>query len=237
MAVKVLIVEDEVLVAEHLKADLEDMGFEVTALCISSEECFAAVQQSPPDVILMDIHIKGELNGIEVTARLNQQTAIPIIYLTSNTDAFTMHKALETRPQSFLSKPYNVKDLKAAIEIAFRSFNQNTPDTETSEAPASVFVKRGEMYHRIQLDDILYISASGSYCTVTTEKGDYMLSMNLQHFSHRIGMATIVRIHRSYSVNIAKVDRFDHFSVYINGKALPVSKSYKEAVFKHLQRI
>jgi DNA-binding LytR/AlgR family response regulator len=239
MAVKILIVEDEVLVAENLAADLTDLGFEVTDLAISADECFAAIDKLVPDVVLMDIQIKGKMNGIEVVERLNEQMSIAVIYLTSNTDSATMQRAIATKPKSFISKPYNLGDLQAAIEIAFQIYNDEPQnEVESNDASfSSVFVKSGEFYHRINLDDVLYVQASGSYCTITTDSGEFVLSMNLQNFINKVPRKNFVRVHRSFVANIQHIEKFDNNSIVIHGKELPISKSYREKVFKNLQRL
>ncbi|MFT6922101.1 MAG: DNA-binding LytR/AlgR family response regulator [Crocinitomicaceae bacterium] len=237
MAVKVLIVEDEVLIAENLAADLSDLGYVIKGIAISDEECFEALDKEIPDVILMDIKIKGALNGIEVVERINKTMSIPIIYLTSNTDPLTMRKAIATKPHSFISKPYNVQDLQASIEIAFNEFNYQAVSVQKNNQSASFFVKSGELYHRVKVDEILYAEASGSYCVVNTDSGEFVLSMNLQSFFNKIAGANFVRTHRSFLVNIAKVDKFDNHSVYIEGNEIPISKSNREEVLKHLHRL
>ena len=179
------------------------------------------------------------MNGIEVTEYLNKTFSIPIIYLTSNTDPATMEKAIASKPASFISKPYNTSDLQASISLAFQRFNEEDKDTTDSSlpTPSSIFVKSGEFYHRVNLDEILFVEASGSYCTITTESGEYVLSMNLQNFINKLPRKDFVRVHRSYLVNIQRVEKFDHYSVVVHGRELPISKSNREGVFKHLQRI
>lgn len=236
---KILIVEDEVLVAEDLCADLEEMGFEVVDIAISGEECFTSFKMHNPDVVLMDIRIKGELNGIEVAKKLKETATTPIIYLTSNTDSVTMKLAIESHPQSFISKPYNRKDLKAAIEIAIINHNQKELENSTKETPlqAAVFVKKGEFYQRVELSEILYIEAAGSYSTVFTEKNEYVLSTNLHRFENKVENSSFVRIHRSYIININKVEGLGHQSVIINNKELPISTSYRNEVLPLFQKL
>ncbi len=237
MSVKVLIVEDEILIAENLEADLEDLGYTVLDIALSSNECFDSLSKVKPDVILMDIQIQGDLNGIEVVEKINETMSIPVIYLTSNTDPVTMNKALATKPHSFISKPYNLNDLQAAIEIAFQGFNQQENSTDNSEPINSVFVKSGEHYHRVNFDEILYAVASGSYCVVTTLQEDFVLSMILQNFMNKLSDPCFIRSHRSFLVNITKVEKFDNSSVYIKSKEIPISKSNRVGLFKHLNRL
>ena len=109
MGIKVLIVEDEVLVAEEIAADMEDYGFEVTEIATSSEECLSSIENNVPNIILMDINIKGNKDGIETAKLIHQTSKIPIIYLTANTDSVTFKRALESLPNAFISKPYQKK--------------------------------------------------------------------------------------------------------------------------------
>lgn len=237
---RVLIVEDEVLVAEDIAADLKEMGFDVVDIAISGEECLASFEKNEPDVILMDIKLKGELNnGIEVAKMLNKEASVPIVFLTANTDSNTMKQAIESHPQSFISKPYNKKDLKAAIEIAFIHHNQNELEIDVKENPllSCVFVKCGDFFQRVELSEILYIEAAGSYSTVNTDKKSYLLSTNLRCFESKVANSNFVRIHRSFIVNISKVEGFGQHSILINQKELPLSPSYREDVLKLFNRL
>lgn len=239
MSIKILIVEDEILIAEDISFDLTEMGFNVVDIAISDKECFSAFDQYSPDVLIMDIKIKGKLNGIEVVNSLKKNHSIPVIYLSSNTDSKTLKEAVDSQPQAFLTKPYNKKELKLAIELAFLNHNQveltakKTPKT----LQASVFVKNGDLYQRIELNSINFIEAAGSYSTVFTDKGEYILSSNLQNFENKIEHPNFVRIHRSFIVNITKIEGFDNNSILINGKHLPISKSHKAEVLNYFQKL
>ncbi len=234
----ILIVEDEVIVAEDLANDLKNMGFEVVDIAISSEECFLSFEKKRPDVILMDIRIKGDINGIELANRLREKSEIPIIYLTSNTDPATIKEAIESRPQAFISKPYNRKDLKAALELAFMKHNEAQLERFTGQPlDSSVFVKDGDFYKRLNLSEILYIEASGSYCNVFTSKKTYVLSFNLHSFEGKIMNSSFVRIHRSYIVNVNNIEGLGHNTVVINDKEFPISLSYREEVVKLFHKL
>jgi len=230
MAIKVLIVEDEVLVADELTADLEDHQFIVTGIAISSEECFDAIKENPPHAILMDINIKGNLDGIEASAIINKTHNIPIVYLTANTDTTTINRALATSPSAFISKPYHKKDIFIALEIAFNKHNETILKSKKPSNENCFFVKNGEYYTKINIADINYIEADGSYSKIYTNNRNYTLSNNLNHFHDNINNDCFVRIHRSYIINIKKVEAFDKNSVIINSKALPISKSHQKEI-------
>ena len=117
--IKVLLVEDELLIAQDLKARLEDHEFEVMAICRSGEDALTEVRMKAPDLILMDIHLDGELDGIETATQIVERYDIPIIYLSDHTDQETVDRAKQTFPANYLSKPYKGNDLLRALELAF----------------------------------------------------------------------------------------------------------------------
>ncbi len=240
MALKILIVEDEVLIAEDMSADIEDMGYQVVDIAITGDECIGLYEQHQPDIILMDVKIKGNIDGIDVAHILKNKSNVPIIFITSNTDDATMKRAIDCKPQAFLSKPYNKKELGMAIELAFNNFNERMLTSavpEKSKSNSSIFVKSGDYYTRVMLDSIFYIEAAGSYCTVNAEKGEFILSNNLSHFENKIDNPNFVRIHRSYIVNIEKVDGFDSNFVRVNNKELPISKSHRNDTLRLFTKI
>lgn len=233
MKIKVLIVEDEVLVADDIASSLETDGYEVTGIAISGEECLESIAQNPPHIVLMDINIKGEKDGIETAKKIKN---IPIIFISSNTGQQFISRAMELSPYAFISKPYNYRDVALAIEIAFKRHNESAL-TNVTEQSDSIFVKKGEFYKKVLLDDILYIEAAGSYCEVCTTDEKYTLSFNLNHFQNNIHHSAFKRIHRSHVVNLKKVEGFDKSGLTVGGKYLPVSSSYKDEVFGYFNKL
>lgn len=235
MKIKVLIVEDEVLVADDIASSLETDGYEVTGIAISSEECLASISTNAPHVILMDINIKGSLDGIDTAKKVGN---IPVIFISSNTGQQFISRALETSPHAFISKPYNYRDVSVAIELAFKKHNELVLSSQNStEISDSIFVKKGDLYKKILFENILYIEASGSYCEVCTSEEKYTLSFNLNHFQNNVQNKVFKRIHRSYVVNLNKVESFDKGGVSINGKYLPVSTSHRDEVFNYFNKL
>ncbi|MCX6692278.1 MAG: response regulator [Methanoregula sp.] len=115
---KILIVEDEGVVALSLQAVLNKMGYMVVGIAITGNEAIRMVTDLHPDVILMDIHIKGDKDGIQTTAKINEVSDVPVIYLTAYADDETVSRALKTRSHSYLVKPYNPRELYSNIEFA-----------------------------------------------------------------------------------------------------------------------
>ncbi|MCK9150598.1 response regulator [Methanobacterium alcaliphilum] len=119
---KILIVEDERILALGLKKKLQKLGFNVTHTVSSGEDAVKSVKENKPDLILMDIVLQGELDGIDAAKMIINMHNIPIIYLTAYADDETIERAVKTYPYGYLMKPYKERELKANIEMALKKF-------------------------------------------------------------------------------------------------------------------
>lgn len=116
--VKILIVEDNRIVAEDIKNNLQELGYIVSGIATSGEKAIEFVQLEHPDIAIMDIRLGKGMNGIEAATQFNEIYKIPVIYLTAHADEKTLAKAKLTEPYGYLVKPFEVEELKSAIEIA-----------------------------------------------------------------------------------------------------------------------
>ena len=117
-APKIMIVEDETLVAKDIEASLTSLGYTVCRAVSSGEDALAFIAQDRPDLILMDIMLKGNLDGIETANRVRRQLDIPVIFLTAYSDAATVGRAKETNAFGYLLKPFEESELRTTIEMA-----------------------------------------------------------------------------------------------------------------------
>ena len=115
---KILIVEDEAIIAEDIATQLTKMDYEVVGMVASGEDAIASVAETKPDLILMDIMLQGEIDGIETAQIINQQANIPIIYLTAYADEQTLQRAKITKPFAYLLKPFRARELHTNIEMS-----------------------------------------------------------------------------------------------------------------------
>lgn len=114
----ILIVEDEEMIAESIKSRLEMLGYQVPEMLSSGEKVIESVRASQPDLVLMDIRLRGRMDGIAVAKELRNHYDFPIIYLTAYCDDDTLERAKATEPEGFIVKPFSYADLRASIEIA-----------------------------------------------------------------------------------------------------------------------
>jgi DNA-binding LytR/AlgR family response regulator len=247
--VKILIVEDKRLVAESLASTLIKVGYSITGKAVSGEQVMEMVEKEIPDIILMDIQLAGELDGIQTVEQLNKVYTIPIIYLTDSHDKTTIDRAKHTRPAAYLIKPYQRKDLLVAIEIAFYNASQGTtavPDKK-EKITATIFplndrffIKEKDILTRIDISDILWIKADRAYYEIKTMQKTYAQVGNLSLFNKKFNHPMLVRVHRSYIVNVDKVTAIKGNMLIIagaNNEEIPMSEGYREDVNKRLLRI
>ena len=116
--VKIFIVEDENIVAMHIKHKVESLGYQVTAITPSGEEALEILSESSPDLVLMDIVLKGQMDGIETAKKIREAYEIPVVYLTAYSDENTLRRAKVAEPFGYLIKPFEDRELHSAIEIA-----------------------------------------------------------------------------------------------------------------------
>jgi len=115
---RVMVVEDEAVVALHLRRELTKLGYTVAGVATNGEQALKMIDEVFPDVILMDIHIQGELDGIETANRIPRYLHIPVIYLTAYSEDTTLKRAGDTHPYGYLIKPFLDRELHATIRMA-----------------------------------------------------------------------------------------------------------------------
>lgn len=112
--------EDDPVISQLIGWRLEKLGYEVTGRVQTGKAALHLIEEKPPDLILIDIMLKGEMDGIDLAKRVKQRYRIPFVYLTAYSDSETIARVIDTEPRGFLRKPFNDEDLKVAIELAIR---------------------------------------------------------------------------------------------------------------------
>ena len=123
MPIKVLIVEDEAIIAADIESILSNLGYQVVGIAKNGDRALDLFSSLRPDIALLDINIKGSLNGIDLAKIIREKFGFPFIFLTSYADAETLTAAGSTMPYGYIVKPFTDKDLKSNIEIALARFN------------------------------------------------------------------------------------------------------------------
>lgn len=237
-AISILIVEDEPIIAADLAFMLSNMGYQVYDPVGSGEEALVFLKTNEPDLILMDIQLDGDMDGIDTAHQINATTTIPIIFLTSNTDTQTFGRAKLTRPHAFLSKPFREADLRNSIELAF---DRNESTTVPDDGPALVhddriFVKVKDRMVKLMLEEVLWMEADRYYSWIVTADKKYLATVSLKKLSENIPETIFARANRSQVINTQKVDEMSDHYLYIGQEKIQIGKTYKEDLMKRFLR-
>ncbi|CAN5718289.1 N/A [soil metagenome] len=246
--IKILVVEDEMIIGAKISMQLTSLGYEVTGILPRGEEAILHIADNRPDIVLLDINLKGKLDGIETAVRLQQHGPIPIIYITANSDEATFNKAKSTKPAAFIAKPFKQLDLQRAIELTISRMAENEnglpAEKKTEEGEEQpfilsdrIFVRYKEKMIKIMLADILYIEADRNYSHVFTGNREYVLSITLKTIEEKISMQLFMRIHRSYLINLTQVDEVAENHVMIAKKNIPIGTGMREQLMHRIQTL
>ena len=245
--VKILIVEDDMIIGAKISMQLTNLGYEVTGIIPRGEEAIVHVTQNKPDIVLLDINLKGDLDGIETATKMQETANIPIIYVTANTDEATFNRAKETRPYAFIGKPIKNLDLQRAIELTIErmagefSKSKDIEDTSNADTPFilsdRIFVKHASKMLRILLTEILYVEADRNYCQIYTKNQKYTLGISLGALEEKLPSGIFLRIHRSHVVNIAHIEEVSEGHVFVNGKHLSLGYTFRDELLRRIQTI
>lgn len=251
-ALKILIVEDDRIMAQDLEEQLLEMGYSITDRVVNSEEALLAFRRRIPDLVLLDIQLQGsKLDGIEIANQFNQIAKVPIIYLTALSDSGTRDRAKVTEPAYYLIKPWHLAQLESALDFALYNF-VNKKEAEIKHSirvhPGTgerflfykdfFFVKaKGNVQVKVPIKELVYVQAASESVELFTTKGKYFHSANLKSFSKKINHPNLLRVHRSYIVNITKVEKIQDKFLILRKANIPIGPSYKDAVDKALNRL
>ena len=254
---RILIVEDEPIIAADLQDRLEQLHYAVIGNVDSGEEALRHIAREQPDLVLMDVQLAGVLDGVDTAITIRNHYDIPLIFLTSNSDDGTFGRARQAAPRAFLSKPFRGRDLSFAIELALReeapavaAGGAVTPGTGPETVPDfprgetallfqdRLFITVKERLARIMLKDILWVEADDYYCRVHTRDQRYLVTKTLKRFAGLLpAEAPFFRCHRSYLVNLQKVTSIGEIYLFVGEQQLPVSRSKRGELMARINNL
>jgi DNA-binding LytR/AlgR family response regulator len=219
-ALSIHIVEDQQMTIKTLQKTLEDLGYQVTGYTSTYEQTLQILQESKPDLILIDIYLSGDKTGIDLANTLNHQWKIPFVFITSHADKDTIEAAKRTKPYGYIVKPFDSKDIYATVEMAVR--------LAEDQPLGSIYIPLGKHKTRIAIEDFIYAHAEGNYTTFVTKSKRIVLRKGLKEVSESIlHFKKFVRIHRSFLVNTDAIQsRNGHLLHMNNNETIPVGRAF-----------
>lgn len=222
---KVFIVEDEPLITLTIQTALKKQGFRIVGSGESYTEALPKILELQPDVILLDIELHGDKDGIDLALELEKQK-IPFIYLTSQTDHNTVDRVKLTSPLGFIAKPFTENSLRSNIDLAWHRHMQETNDY--------ILLKIEGVHHKINQNDITHLKAFDNYCFVCTALKNYIVPHTLKKVSADLNKQKFIKVHRSYWVNLQKVIAIDKKTIKVPEHEIPLSNSNRELFLKKM---
>tara|TARA_B100000795_G_C22806559_1_gene445291 strand:- start:993 stop:1757 length:765 start_codon:yes stop_codon:yes gene_type:complete len=247
-AVNVFIVEDENIVAKDIEQSLKKLGYNVVGIASSGEKVKEQLEAgAKPDIFLMDIMIKGNMNGIEVAGYVKENYNLPVIFLTAYADEKTLSKAKITEPYGYILKPFKEIDVHTTIEMAMYKHQKtveikkeldvySTMASEAQNGKEYIFVKNKSKLVKISIDDLFFVEALKDYVIFNSKNGKYTIHSTMKDVELKLPNNFFARVHRSYIVNIDKILSIEHVNgrLQIEGveKSVPIGGSYKDELLK-----
>lgn len=244
--IRILVVEDEFIIASNLKNMLEDLGYECLEPAGTYKSALQKIDEETPDLVILDINLEGRNEGIQLGKYLQHEKLIPFIYLTSNSDKVTILEAKITQPRSYLIKPFSQEDIYAAVEMAIASLAEaeHQPTGEliseagTSILNKSLFVKVGNRYLKVMIEDITYIEADGKLINIVTVNQQKLpVKMTLEHMLELVKRFGLIRVQRSFLVNLKYLSAINGEYVYLGETPIPIGRQYKEELLRLINTI
>lgn len=225
-----MIVEDSRLVAEDIASKLRAHDLEIAGIYDTGEAAISSLAILVPDLILMDISLAGAMDGISTAHLIGEKHAIPLIYLTDLTDEKTLARAKLTMPANYLVKPFLEPDLIRAIDLAFSNAQQKKESIPGPILPEYIFVRSSsQVYLKIAYQDILFLKADRVYCELVTVGKTHVLSTSMNHVHDQLGHPDFIKVHRSYVVNVNKIDAIEGRMIKIGDHSIQMNaESYDE---------
>ncbi len=242
----VLLLEDEVLIANDFKEIIEEAGNMHVYLARYYQEALEILSTHQIQICLLDINLNGGKSGIDLATYVNVNYKIPIIYITSYSDSATIESAKHTFPSSFLVKPVGKSQIMACIDIALFSSaqielkNQKTIMPEIEEPIESAvndyfFIKDNSINTKINFDDILFIESKRNYVTLKTLNKQYTIRFSLKKVFELLPKENFIQCSNQYIVNLKHIDSFSNSNIKIKGHQITISRNKKSDLFKRLK--
>lgn len=243
----ILIVEDESIVAKDIAQSLKKLGYHVIDTVNSGEAAVLVADEKKPDLVLMDIMLKGEMSGIDAANFIHEKNNIPVIFLTAYADESTLSKAKISEPYGYIIKPFKEIDLHSNIEMALykhqkaielkkeRDFLFSLVENQES-TPDILFIKSNSKLVKVQTVDIFYVEALKDYVIVNTLNARYTIHSTMKDIEAKLPSKEFVRVHRSFIVRIDKIISIEQPYLIIEHekKPIPIGGSHKEELMSRL---
>jgi len=238
---KILIVEDEILVATDIQESLESLGYTVQGIVDTGVKAIEAVEKHLPDLILMDINLKGEMTGIDAAKEITKNHDVPVIYLTANADIDTVNKAKVALPYGYIIKPFTDKDLQTNIEISIFKFASDVKLKMESEqfntffdlkdhSKNQIIVHADKGLEKVNIKDVYFIEKDIDQTIIHMLEDEVVTKRTFGEITGLFPKKQFVQVSKYFAINTLKVFAVKYPEVIIADKmtVISVDEEYRE---------
>lgn len=247
--INILVVEDENIVSKDIQQSLKKLGYNVVGSAATGEDAIELTEKNLPQLVLMDIMLKGDMSGIEAAEVIKERFNIPVIYLTAYADESTLNKAKVTEPYGYIIKPFKEIDIHTSIEMALYKHQKVSDLKKERDMLYSVldkqstndliFVKSNSRLVKLKTVDIYYIEALKDYVVINTLHARYTIHITMKRMHAKLPANDFLRVHRSFIVRLDKIATIEQYNLILENdkKQIPVGGSYKDDLSKKLNLV
>jgi len=229
------VVENEMVIADTICLTLRKLGYEVFPPASNYNKAIKLIEECKPDLLLLDINLGGQKDGIDLAYLVRENHTTPIIFLTANSDKATIERAKPVRPNAFLVKPFTKEDLFTAVEIAMSNFSVTEKDEQRTRD--AIFIKDGYNFTKVLLKEITHVLSDHNYVTFYLNNGKkHMQRSTLQEMMHKLPAEKFVKINRGAIINADAITKVTTEKVFIDTLEFSCSKSSHQEVLSILQQ-
>lgn len=226
----IFIVEDELLIAEMLSENLMDLGYAVMGMAGDYHSAIQFFESgNKPDLCMLDINLGTQKSGFDVAELLREKYQIPFVFLTSYSDTNTIKLAVEYYPEAYLLKPFKTTDLITTIEIIRK--RHSLKDSNSHQ----IVIKDGTSSVKINTRDIVWIKSDNIYVELKLPEKKILLRKSLEGILEELNLDYLVRVHRSFAVNLFHLTAVSGSNLHVGTDVVPVSRLHKENLLVHFK--
>jgi len=235
LSVKIGVVEDEMIIAASIVSTLKKLNYKVSTPAASYADALEMIEKEQPHLLLLDINLGGQKDGIDVAEFVRANYQLPIIFLTANSDTATVQRAKAVKPNAYLLKPFTKDDLFASIEIAISNYYENADKASKKD---NLIVKSGYDYLNIQIEKIVFIESNDNYVSIQMTDGKpLMVRSTLSEILLKLSENEFTRINRSVIINHSFINKIETEQIVVAEKTFSITTKSKQELLEKVRAL
>lgn len=226
---RILLVEDDLDLGENIKEILIASDYDVVKVVTNGSDCLKYLEENSADLILMDILIEGNIDGIDLTYKIKQELNIPIVFITAYSDKTFLDRISKILYDGYLLKPFGIQRLLSTVYLAITNFSK--PTNASLEYKKSLSIRDKGFIVPVPINEIAFLKADGLYTKICTKSKSYLIRDILKDVKGKLPEDKFIRVHKSYTVNLEHIESFNSKEIMVNNEIIPIRRGfYKELI-------